>query len=118
MEQQKFIVLSEDQWNTISLGIQKISYQQPVTEKLPENIGAEEAKKLLAEIWGCPPISDSWFYKKTMIGELPSAKAGKFLVFNRMELIRYAESRIKKPSDPVSDALQRSADKKNFMMTS
>ncbi len=89
--------------------IQKfIALHQSHKEDPPENIGSQEAKKLLSEIWGVP-VSDSWIEKKSMLREIPFVKRGKFRVFNRMELLAWAKAQIARPRDPVSESIVKSA---------
>lgn len=91
--------------------MQKNNPQPSKKEDFPEFIGTPEARKLLESIWGIP-ISDSWFSKKSMVGELPFVKVGKRRVFNRLQLIEWAKSKTIKPIDPVSTSVQKSAMKK------
>jgi hypothetical protein len=109
----ELIITTEEKLEACILrAVQKASsYQQPIKEELAQNIGSEEAKRLLAEIWGSP-VSDSLFFKLSHRKELPSGKVGKRLVFDRDQLINYAQSKIKKPVDIVSESVIKSARKK------
>jgi hypothetical protein len=110
----ELIITTEEKLEACILrAVQKAnSYLQPIKEELPQNIGSEEAKRLLAEIWGSP-VSDSLFYKLSHRKELPSRRiGGKRLVFDRKELINYAQSKSKKPVDGVSQSVAVSARKK------
>jgi hypothetical protein len=109
----EFIITTEEKLEACILrAVQKASiFQQPIKEESQKNIGSEEAKKLLTEIWGTS-ISDSLFYKLSHRKELPSRKIGKRLVFDRDELINYAQSKIEYPVDGVSDSVAFSARKK------
>jgi len=108
---EQFIISTPEQLEAFFIrAIQKISSLQPAKIELPENIGSEEARKLLAEIWGLSePVSYSWFSKENMKGNLPSGKVGKRLIFNRAELIEYAQSKVVRPLDTVSEAITKAA---------
>ncbi|MBN2480446.1 MAG: hypothetical protein JXB19_01800 [Bacteroidales bacterium] len=106
------IVITEERLEALILSaIQKSKIlQQPEKEKLPVNINADEARDLLQKTWGSP-VSKSLFYKLSMV-EMPKQKIGRRLVFNRSELINYAQSKIKKTGDPVSKSVMKSAKNK------
>jgi hypothetical protein len=89
-----------------------ISKQQPVKEEPPQNISSDEARKLTSIIlWH--DISVSKWTKDQADGKTPrKGKAGKWIIYDRSEIIKYAKSLICQSSDPVSEAVQKSAKKK------
>ena len=62
-------------------------------KELPENINIDQAVEFLSE--NGYPTAKSQIYKFTSAGEIPHRKYGSVLVFNRTELLRWAESRTK-----------------------
>lgn len=65
-------------------------------KKLPENLGIEQAVQFLAE--NGYPIAKGQIYNLTHRREIPHCKYGSVLVFNRKELLRWAEFRTKRKS--------------------
>lgn len=65
-------------------------------KELPENLGIEQAVQFLAE--NGYPTAKGQIYNLTHRREIPHCKYGSVLVFNRKELLRWAESRTKRKS--------------------